>query len=61
MAQSQRTLAAYRAVYCDDPSGLAGYGNSLREARLDLEKQSARSGMRADDARAAIRGAGQDA
>ena len=36
----------YRAVYCDIPNGLVGYGTTLREARLDLQKQSARSGMR---------------
>ena len=36
----------YRAVYSDDPNGFVGYGDSLREARLELEKQSARSGMR---------------
>jgi hypothetical protein len=38
----------YRAVYSDDPNGLAGYGDTLREARLDLQKQS-RSGTRAGD------------
>jgi hypothetical protein len=36
----------YRAVYSDDPNGFVGYGDTLREARLDLQKQSARSGMR---------------
>ena len=60
----------YRAVFCDDPDGLVGYGTTLREARLDLQKQSARSGVRGGDARAfastrgtgvAVGGAGQDA
>ena len=37
----------YRAVYSDDPKGLVGYGTTLREARLDLQKQSARSDVRA--------------
>ena len=37
---------SYRAVFCDDPKGLVGYGTTLREARLDLLKQLARSGMR---------------
>ena len=65
-----RHWLGYRAVYCDDPNGLVGYGTTLREARLDLQKQSARSGMRAGDARAfarargtggAVEGAGQNA
>ena len=36
----------YRAVYCDDPNGLVGYGTTLREARLDLQKQSAQGRTR---------------
>ena len=36
----------YRAVFCDDPDGLVGYGTTLREARLDLLKQLARGDMR---------------
>ena len=61
--------SSYRAVYCDDPHGLVGYGTTLREARLDLEKQSVRSGLPVDardaesmrGARGALGGAGQDA
>ena len=37
----------YRAIYSDDPKGLVGYGTTLREARLDLQKQSAGSDVRA--------------
>ena len=29
----------YRAVYNDDPNGFVGYGDTLREARLDLQKR----------------------
>jgi hypothetical protein len=61
--------SSYRAVYCDDPHGLVGYGTTLREARLDLEKQSVQSGLPVDardvastrGARGALGGAGQDA
>jgi hypothetical protein len=42
-----RHWLSYRAVFCDDPNGLVGYGTTLREARLDLQKQSARSDVRA--------------
>jgi hypothetical protein len=61
--------SSYRAVYCDDPHGLVGYGTTLREARLDLEKQSVQSALPVDardvastrGARGDLGGAGQDA
>ena len=61
--------SSYRAVYCDDPNGLVGYGTTLREARLDLEKQSVRSGLPVDardvesmrGTGGTLGGAGQDA
>ena len=28
--------SSYRAVYCDDPHGLVGYGTTLREANANI-------------------------